>query len=368
YADNSYIITSAPGRYAQYKLTWKPEGGTAGGAALKPVTIGKVEVTYLPSNVAPEFSTISLKTGTACNGKQEVTVKASDPDNDNLALAVEVSPDGGKTWQSITSDLRTHQTKKESHASEEKRAAKVEKKSASPDAPEEKKETESGGKEKSVSGPEVNSTSYSESSTNESAQSDDSTQLDAKPSEKEDEKPSDPEGKDKDKGSKDKDKEAKHEEGGQKGDSSSDKTADKDKENKETDKKTQVSKENKSDKTKGKKLPPGQPLAQLKPPDASGSGEKFSWNWDTAKVKDGNYLIKFTLDDIPSNPSGHLQTVALRTIEVDNTPPEIQSVKLSHDKEKKAHILVKAYDKQTPIVNATYRFDEGEPFALGGQD
>jgi hypothetical protein len=31
-------------------------------------------------------------------------------------------------------------------------------------------------------------------------------------------------------------------------------------------------------------------------------------------------------------------------------------------------LSVKAHDKFTPIVNATYRFDDGEPFALGNPD
>ncbi len=62
------------------------------------------------------------------------------------------------------------------------------------------------------------------------------------------------------------------------------------------------------------------------------------------------------------------QTIALRTVEIENSAPEITSIKLTHGKGDSASIKVVAHDNHTPIVNAIYRFDDGEAFALGNTD
>jgi hypothetical protein len=383
YANDSYVISSASGRYMQYRLVWKPDQeGTKSGGEARPASVGKIEVTYQPTNLPPEFSTISLKTGTACSGKQEVTINATDPDNDNLALAVEVSRDGAKTWTEVASDLRSHHTStsKETHSSE--------KTSTSSDSSSKDKSSDDADKSKDLKSDDADKSK--------DAKNDDSGNKDktAGPDDKHDsedaaasspdmldasaeEKPSNPDDGDKDK-DKDKSKDSDK-------DKDKDKDAqDKDKDNKEAKKDDQKSDSEKAakslediraqakaalEKLKSKnKLPAGQPLAHVKGTDSGSSGEKFTWNWDTSKLKDGSYVVKFVLNDQPSNPAGHLETVALRTIEIDNAPPEIVSVKLTHEKEKKVSIVVTAHDKHTPIVNATYRFDDGEPFALGSPD
>ncbi|HEY9719181.1 MAG TPA: hypothetical protein V6C69_17025 [Trichormus sp.] len=369
YSDEAYVLASPPGRYMQYRLTWRPDtGATKSSAHAKaPVSIGKVEVTYQPTNVAPEFTSISLKTGTACSAKQDVSVVATDPDGDNLALSIEASADGAKTWIPLVANLRSHHPSKDAHAAGDKAAESKKRETNSESHKPNKEEQKEEPKERSAASNQKDTDVATPSNPHLGYESENSSGADAV--ELDADKPADPDAdKDKDKDKeKDKDadkenKEAKHEDKGDADKSASDDKGAKDK---------VIVKETKAaDKLHSKaKLPSGQPLAQLKAAEPSTTGEKFTWNWDTAKLKDGNYVVKMTLDDVPSNPAGHLQTVALRTIEVDNSPPEITLLKLTKGKDRAAGSLsVKAHDKFTPIVNATYRFDDGEPFALGNPD
>lgn len=349
YKDEAYVLNAPAGRYMQYRLIWHPDNSTTSGGM--PVAIGKTEVSYQPANSAPDFSTISLKTGSACSGKEDVTINAVDPDGDNLALAIDVSEDGGKTWTQVASNLRPAHS--DLPARPGYKSAYTEK--SSPD-PANRVPPDS------ISNQPVKPNGLlpliQGQTTNDSARSgaNPSIPLDeTRPTEK----PSEPEpGKDdKDKSDKDqekyKDKEARHDDG--------DKA-------KEGDLKKADAKESKPEKQKSKNKVPVAPATAKSSDNASSSGEKFTWTWDTSKLKDGSYLIKFTADDLPSNPHGHLQTIALRTVEVENAPPEITSVKLNQGKNHSATLVVRAHDKHTPIVNATYRFDDGEPFALGSAD
>jgi len=382
FASEAFVVASPPGRYMQYRMTWKPDqSATKPGAHPRaPVSIGKVEVTYLPTNVAPEFSSISLKTGTACSGKNDLVINANDPDGDNLALSIEVSADGAKTWSPVVANLRSRHSAKESHSTSEKGSSTSKTESGTDAGKSHKEENKDDAKEKSATSnqKDTNVESRGDAVPGATLESQDSDHdfaenLDAKP----EEKPSDPDAdkdkdKDKDKDSdKDKDgKEAKHDDKGDSDKSANNSDADKGSKDQDSTRKVQAKDAKTADKLRSKtKLPPGQPLAQLKSTDSATTGEKFSWTWDTAKLKDGNYVVKLTLDDVPSNPSGHLQAVALRTIEVDNSPPEITVMKLTKGKDRAVGSLsVKAKDKYTPIVNATYRFDDGEPFALGNPE
>ena len=53
-------------------------------------------------------------------------------------------------------------------------------------------------------------------------------------------------------------------------------------------------------------------------------------------------------------------------IDVDNTPPQILSTKWTKEKNGGAKLRVEAKDQFTPIVNGTYKLDDGEPLALAG--
>jgi sugar lactone lactonase YvrE len=352
YESESYVIVSPEARYLQYRLVWKQHDVTA---PTRPVSVGKVEVTYQPTNLPPEFGTISLKTGTACSGKQDVTVNATDPDGDNLAMAIEVSSDGAKTWTAVASDLRSHHSSTSKESSAEKSVSEKKESSADSDEKKESKDDGASVKETETAPGDSFSSSRSESTSSPKFQP-----LDAKDDEKPEEgdKAKDKDGADKDKDNDgaDKDnKEAKKDE--QKGESEkSEKTA----EEKAAEPKAAV-----KSKSKAKAAAA---LASHAKPESSGGAEKFSYNWDTSKLKDGNYVVKFVINDQPSNPNGHLQTVALRTVEVENSPPKIVTLELHQDKSKHSVLTVRAHDVHTPIVNATYRFDDGEPFALGNPD
>ncbi len=390
-AAGTYALNSPPGRYLQYKLTWRDErDGTISGAAhgsakkvcenadkvsdaIAPVTIGRVEVSYQPTNLAPEFNSISLRSGAARSGKEEVTVTASDNDGDNLSLAIEVSSDGGKTWNKIAQDLRCKTNEKRNyveikpqHPQDQSGAAsnpdnsdrKLDASKVSHVAPSSASEQLS---RSHISHQDISPRSCNPAKTpktlNDRLQAmsirnpgqperdeDNAKYLDdAKPSGQDSGVSGDK--------NEDKDKEAKHDETGKAKDEQSKKA------------------DSASDQLKDKsKLPSGQPLAQVQQTDAQNGTEKIVWNWDTTKLQDGSYLVKFIVSDQPSNPMGHLQTIALRTVEIENSAPEITSIKLTHDKGDSASIKVVAHDKHTPIVNAIYRFDDGEPFALGNAD
>ena len=110
YKDGSFTLKAPSGRYMQYKLTWlkSAEVGLA--------SVGKVEVTYLPTNSRPDFGNVSLKTGATITGKETITIAGTDPDGDNLLLALDFSSDGGKSWESLTKDLRPKSKTKDSPA------------------------------------------------------------------------------------------------------------------------------------------------------------------------------------------------------------------------------------------------------------
>jgi hypothetical protein len=74
--------------------------------------------------------------------------------------------------------------------------------------------------------------------------------------------------------------------------------------------------------------------------------------------------LKFTLDDRLSNPGDHQRTINVRAVTVDNTAPEIEILDCKRLGTDRVECRVTAKDKSTPIANATYRIDDGEPFAL----
>lgn len=333
YASGAYKIASPVGRYLQYRMQWRLAEGKKGEAqATPPVSVGKVEVTYLPSNVPPEFSSVSIKTGAAYAGKQDVSVSANDSDGDNLSLSIQISRDGAETWQTVASDLRTSHSSSKTTAASKTKIEKKEGGSAPPAVQQEHSFLPSP------------SSSLSRSVT-ELPRSEKPTQLD----------------------NSDEPKGSEPRENGGKDDSEKDKEKDKDKETSQKD-----SKDDKKSASKEKDKSTKEATASsdhVKVSDSTTAGEKFSWNWDTSKLKDGSYVVKLVLNDIPSNPSNSLQTVALRTIDIDNTAPEILSVELARQRSgQKALLNVRARDKQTPIANAIYRFDDSEPFAMGNDD
>jgi hypothetical protein len=377
-ASNSYEIKSPPGRYLQYRLVWKADQSQKG----KAVAVGQVDVTYLPANTAPQFSKVSLKSGSAVNGKEEITVTGTDSDGDNLLLTMEVSPDGGQTWHSVASDLRTRKTaKEEATATLKTTTTETSTSSAAPDssakspAPAVPKGDQSlppqvqppGGPPKKWDPEKSNQSNRDKLDGIEPAKphqrDNDGNKSDGDKSEgnKSDGDKSDG---DKSDGGKSQDGEQAKNGSEKSKDGAGDTTK---VESGKSENKTEIAAKKKSKpKARVKSSPINGSSSSEADSDSSGSGEKFTIKWDTAKFKEGNYIAKFTLDDKLSNAEGSEQTSVFRTIDVDNTPPQITSVKWIKTKDGGASLRVEAKDKYTPIVNGTYKLDDGEPSALAG--
>ena len=107
--NDGFVIKTPPCRYLQYRLTWL----LAELEKRRDILVSRVDVTFLPTNSAPTFTAVSLKTGDALAGKVALTVTGSDSDADNLALNLDLSSDAGKSWQTLASDLRSRASDKE---------------------------------------------------------------------------------------------------------------------------------------------------------------------------------------------------------------------------------------------------------------
>jgi hypothetical protein len=70
------------------------------------------------------------------------------------------------------------------------------------------------------------------------------------------------------------------------------------------------------------------------------------------------------VSDKLSNPAGAEEVVNLRSVIVDNSAPEIELIDHKRLPDGKLEFKVTASDKLTSIANATYKIDDGEPFAL----
>ncbi len=416
YDGESFLLSSPAGRFLQYKITWT---STLDGNNIKSEgpQIGRVDVVYMPKDVAPQFSTISLKAASAVNGKQDVNVTGTDADGDNMLCSIDISADGGKTWEKLITDLRPKTAKKESAVKEatkegskesDKEGSKDTSKESSKDSskegtkdsgkdsgkeptkePDKDKKSESGsGKDKSQTDKADKTAPKSEQSKDEKRHrgnskkgsdsegdrkkqsADESRRVPLegdqpdKNENKDENKDSDNKDSSKDSGDSDKDK-----------DKDQDKDKDKDKEKekdnapdrddkKDDDKKDDDKKKN--SKTKSARGASGTSTTSSSSGKASegASSESFSYHWDTAKQKDGNYILKFILDDRLSNPEDHHRTINVRAVTVDNTAPEIELIECKRKPNNKVECKVVAKDKQSPIVNAMFRFDEGEYFAF----
>jgi len=93
------------------------------------------------------------------------------------------------------------------------------------------------------------------------------------------------------------------------------------------------------------------------------------YSFDTTGFREGNYLIKVTASDLPSNtPETARSAEAIsEPFLIDNSPPVLdvqsQTVKRGH-----AHIVVNAADPASVIVSATYSLDGKDEVALRPED
>lgn len=380
-----FNIKSPRGRYLQYRLRWKPaEKVTATGRkGQEPSTIRKIDVTYLPNNAQPVLSSISVQAGAHVSGKQELSISGTDADHDNMLLSLAVSSDGGKSWDELAADLRSKKdTSKDSK--DKKKDAKQDK----PDKTDASKTAQSDSKfsadldksaglenldlsDKDVKG-EVKEKSddssdgdaKKDSAKEEDKQSKKLSEIAQKPKQKDEgqaKKPDGPEG--------DKNKQADK----PKNDQPKDPKDSKDQKDSK-DSKDQQSKDSLKDKSKSKggtkdsaETTLAKALSAIKSATQSESEsqtESFTYSWDTSKLKDGNYLLKVKLDDRLSNPSGYMENERWGTITVDNTPPSVKEVSIVNAGKNSYALELRAEDKLSLITNATYKIDDGAPFAM----
>ncbi len=402
YDGESYLLSSPAGRFLQYRLTWVSTTDSANLKAQGP-QIGRIDVVYMPKDVAPQFSSISLKAASCVNGKQDISFTGTDSDGDNMLCSIDISKDGGKTWEKLASDLRPKTAKKESSsASKESGSDKSEKKEPDKadakkdikvieavgdkasdekkDDPERKepdkkdpgrkdpdkkdpdndsnKGTEQKKGSKSSNGKKLKLLSFHPNAIASSAMNDAPIFLEEE-SDKQDGNSAD-----------NKDKENKDADSSDKKDKDSEKDKDKapDRDDKKDDDKSddKAEEKKKSSKPKSARGASGSSSSSSTTGKASegASTESFTYNWDTAKQKDGNYILKFILDDRLSNPEDHHHTINVRAVTVDNTAPEIELIECKRKSNNKVECKVVAKDGQSPIVNAMFRFDDGEFFGF----
>lgn len=353
YDGESYVLTSPEGRYLQYRLNWLAAVQNIANKKTVP-QVGRVDVIYTPKDLAPKFSTISLKPASANSGKNELSITGTDADGDNLLLSLEISSDAGKTWQKLASDLRSKSAKKEAGIATTKRDKdeSLQKMKGALDRFE-------GGDMFSSSDDAAGKTSVQKiekepQSKHKSRFSFNLRHVFLDQDENAGQNKPDEDKQDEDKNSADK-----------KDDADKDKkTDDSIKEKSESDNDKNDNKKVGKEKSSGNTSGTASTSTQDKASSSGSSTETFSWSWDTTKYKDGHYILKFTLDDRISNPEDTQQAVNLRAVDVDNTAPEITLIKCQRKTDNTVECKVVVVDKTSPVANATYRIDDGDYFTL----
>ncbi len=85
-------ILSPPARFLQVRV--KLTGKSA-------PSVRALTLTYLPANRPPEIQLLVPRANTAWSGKQTIRWSARDSDGDTLQFEVQLSSDGGKSWQTL---------------------------------------------------------------------------------------------------------------------------------------------------------------------------------------------------------------------------------------------------------------------------
>lgn len=126
-------IKSRDDRYFQYRLTWLTTAVKGDSPRVFPQgrdsVVGRIAVTFLPSNSRPRFGSVSLRAGTYVSDSEEVVIVGSDPDGDSLSLSVDLSSDDGHTYTNLKNDIRADRTTKKDAKTDEKTDKKDAKKS-----------------------------------------------------------------------------------------------------------------------------------------------------------------------------------------------------------------------------------------------
>lgn len=362
-----YLIKSGPSRFLQYKLTWKLGGDKKG---VDDLIISRVDVTYQPTNIAPTISSVSVKADDAFSGTVPLVVSGSDLDQDNMLMSLELSDDGGKSWKPIVSDLRSRESESEKAKKKEKakEAAKEVAKESAKEA--EKKSTKDPNKDTAK---DPGASEKKPESKKVEPKNIDPKKLEPKKEEpkreepKKDEPKKEESGKSKSGGDDKKSARKLEERPNSPSSSDSDSPANADDSSSSaapaspaTAKVANSSKEKEKDKDKEKE----KEAESAKSTEQYSAAEKFTYNFETKKIKDGKYLMRISLSDKPSNPGQEKAAVVLRSIAIDNTPPKISDLKITK-KGTGISIRLTASDNLSCISDSTYKIDGADGFALG---
>lgn len=374
---DGYLIKSSPSRFLQYKLTWKLG---AEKRSVDDLIVSRVDVTYQPTNVAPTVASISVKADDAFSGTVPVVVSGSDLDQDNMLLALELSDDGGKSWKAIVSDQRSRESESEKAKKKEKAkesAREVVRESAKESSKESSKEAEKKSVKDPVKGSGKDPGKQPGASEKKPDSKPDPDKIDPNKSEPKQEAPRKEEPKK---------EESKKEESGKSktgrenkaegkledrpsspSSSDSDSSASNDDSSSAATTSSSSTSTSSSSSAAAAKPAPKEKEKEsesAKSAEAYSATEKFTYSFETKKIKDGKYLMRITLSDKPSNPGQEKTAVVLRSIAIDNTPPKISDLKITK-KGAGLSIRLTAHDNLSCISDSTYKIDGADGFALG---
>jgi hypothetical protein len=360
--NDGFVVKTQPTRYLQYKLTWKLAAAHKEAIKKRDLLVSRVDVTYLPNNFAPSFSTVSVKAGDALAGKVALSVTGSDPDADNLLLTIALSGDGGKTWKTVAADVRSRAADKDKDKDKDKTKGKDTEK-----VKEKEKEKDAAAKPGTgVKGSEAGKDKEKDSGKDPGKDPSKDPGEDsgkATPPDSEGNKQSGDSSAERKSKSKSKSK-LEGPAGSQSGaesksddDDASKKGADKD-----SDKDKDKDKEKEKNVTKGKTKDEAADAA--KTAESYSLSEKITYSLDSKKQKDGQYIMRFILSDKPSNAVGAETATVFRAITVDNDEPQIDSLVVKKLGNGNASLRLTAHDSVSDISDCLYKIDDGEGFAL----
>jgi len=410
-----YLIKSKDSRYLQYRLRWLGGlGSDLDGTfpAGRDSVIGRVTVTFLPTNIRPRFSTVSLRAGTYINDSEEVTVVGSDPDGDTLSLAIDSSDDNGKTWKMLKPDLRAERSKKSTEKKEPEKAktseAKADDAKQDTTGDQTKKETSADkppGESGTVGGGDSSDDDDSDSTKKQGeakppseddgddkpsgsgspddgdssgTMSFDSPRVNLQESPNEPEKPSPPPD-----GNPDEKKPDEKPDGEKKpGDKPDRKRPEEPRTPGEPGKPAEPSKpgDKKGEPKKGDKKKPVKKAITTQPPTKTAAGakkpavdpsdltDKFVWPLMANTFKEGHHIIRFSLSDAPSNVVQPEEIKCYRYVIIDRTKPVISKADATVSSDNKLSLDVVAKDAISPIANATFTVNGEEPRAFAVVD
>lgn len=377
-SNEGFQVQSKSGRYFQYRLKWldrSSEGGTTFPNGRDSV-VGRVTVTYLPTNIHPRFTAVSLMAGSYLSDSEDITVTTDDPDGDSLALDVDVSKDGGKSWMNLVADLRSEPQKGKVDSKTDKKSSDATGKSS------DSSDTSSDTKDKSGARVDVSGGGENPSGSGDTEDGDKSDEMDDSAAGSDDSGESKAPSIDPD-DSPDSNssvwKDPRYDLAGdgsqlQAGDGDEDTPSKNKKKPSEDGPKAKV--ENKADDTKkkkttakdGKNTEKPESTKTKKPVSESPQPTKFNWPLLSNTLKDGHHILRFTVSDAPSNLVYPESMQCYRSVVIDNTKPVISGVRVELTRGHLLQLDLKAADETSPIVNATFQVDKEEPRAFAVKD